>query len=635
MGLQRQTGRASGIWIAAGLSATLLTGGALRVWASVSLCYVGKDEAKQGQAAQGRASNLVDSINLIDAPLSIAIRLIEQKSGINIVFTPQEHGYSNVTLSVKDKPVSEVLRLIAQSSGADLWEEEGIYFIGPKGSAPKKPAPPEPASGGEADNTTPSAPVRWEKIRLMYTEPQTILHHLGVRSGPLQDAEEQMTTRAMRFLLDNQTPYSGQKQFGSGIQILPNGQTASPGVPTGTQVPDINQVANPGGNGQNGTNLGGIGQVPGGSGSDDQGAHRDGGSDRDEFGRGGGQLGPPRGGGFGGGGGGQFGGGGGGGQFGGGGGGQAGGAGAGAAAGLLPTGMNPGDLFAYDADNSIIVRYTDPAVLRQLRDVIRLLDVKPRQIMLRAEFVTVTQNDINSFGINWSFQRVNLIGGANTGFSSTNTAFLQFASGNFQVQLSWILTTGHGKLVTSPMATTLNNVPATFINTQLVPVFISTPVALGTGTVILNSTIVPLPVSTGLIVLPRINGDESITLFGTVFVSDVAGTATGPNGQSFPLISAQTAPVQRVIRNGDTMVIAGLLQKHDIVSTNRVPLLGDLPLIGSLFRSRSVSTDDSEVLVFITPTIIPERAPLTAPGGGVGAGGLGPAGPGGGGGALP
>ena len=68
----------------------------------------------------------------------------------------------------------------------------------------------------------------------------------------------------------------------------------------------------------------------------------------------------------------------------------------------------------------------------------------------------------NGFGINWSFQKVNLIGGSSTGFSSSNTAFLQFATGNLQTELSFILTSGQGHLVASPIATTLNNVPVFF-----------------------------------------------------------------------------------------------------------------------------------------------------------------------------
>jgi type II secretory pathway component GspD/PulD (secretin) len=60
------------------------------------------------------------------------------------------------------------------------------------------------------------------------------------------------------------------------------------------------------------------------------------------------------------------------------------------------------------------------------------------------------------------------------------------------------------------------------------------------------------------------------------------------------------------------MVIGGLITKNDQTSIRKVPLLGDLPLIGSLFTSRSLTVDDSELLVFVTPSIIRD----TVPGGG-------------------
>jgi len=251
--------------------------------------------------------------------------------------------------------------------------------------------------------------------------------------------------------------------------------------------------------------------------------------------------------------------------------------------------------------------------------------------MVRAEFVTVLQNDVSSFGINWTLSKVNFVSGIQTGYQTSNTAFIQYASGNLRTEMSWILTTGRGKLVAAPMATTLNNVPATFTNSQSIPVFLSTPVISANGTVVLAPQLSIFNASTGLTVLPRINADDTITLMGFVTVSDLGTPVTGPNGESAPTIIFQLAPVQRIIRNGDTMVIGGLTSKNTQVSSNRAPLLGDMPIIGTLFRSRNTTVRDSDLLVFITASIIPERSTtstLTGPGGAPvgGGGGLTPGG---------
>ena len=592
MALLRQKKRISGL-IAAALSTAALTG--------VSN-YVRADETTGGQETTGQNA-IVESVELSDAPLSLAINLIRQRTGINVAIKHSNTPYDKVTISIRHRPIGEVMRLMAESAGADFWEENGVYWFGPKGSAPKKEEKVEAAAPTET--VSPAEDIEWEKIKLMYTDPHTLLRHLGVNSGPLGDLSDQFTANAMRMLIGDQMPYHNTG-IGNNV-ILQNNYI--PGVSTGTNQTNAVAPAVPLGN----TNLPSSANV-----NADQAAHRDG-SDFSDFGRGGQFGGQPGGGGRPG-----------------GGAGAGGAQGGGAAGTLLPDGIQAGDLLAYDADGSIIVRKRrgDDIPFRRLKELINLLDVKPRQIMVRAEFVTVTQNDQSSFGINWNFQKVNLIAGVNTGFTTPNTAFIQYAAGNLQTQLSWILTTGRGKIVAAPMATTLNNVPVSFQNVQQVPIFLSTPIISNNGTTALAPQLTFAQASTGLGILPRINGDDTITLFGTVFVSDLGTTVTGPNGESAPSILAQTAPIQRIIRNGDTLVVGGLTSKNSTVSTNRVPLLGDLPILGTLFRSRNVTTRDSDLLVFITASIIPERPTANAiggPGGGVpGIPGGGPGGAGGG-----
>ena len=308
------------------------------------------------------------------------------------------------------------------------------------------------------------------------------------------------------------------------------------------------------------------------------------------------------------------------------------GGGIGGASALLPDGIQ--SLLAFSNDGSLLVKY-DPArpeALTELRKIIRLLDVKPRQIQVKAEFVTISQNDINSFGINFQFQKVNLVGGTNTGFAGTGgQAFLQYATGNLSTQLSFALTQGHAKVVASPIITTLNNMPVNFFVQSNIPVF-QTSIVLGNGgQTIVTSTISAIQVQTGLSFVARINGDESLTVFGSATNYVLGASFTSPDGQSFPNITTQTTPIQRIIRNGDTMVIGGLNSKNDVVNTLKVPLLGDLPFIGNLFRSRSITTDDRELLVFITPTILPERISTAGIGGNSGSVAI----PTGGGGGLP
>lgn len=625
MGLQRQKGRAAHLPLAAALGATLLAAGGTTVRAQGT-----EAPDRAGRNGESALRNTRVTLELVDAQLPNAVNVIRQRSGIDIVFKANaDKPYNRVTVSLHDKPVDEALKLVADSAGAAMWLENGIYFIGPKSDAPKQQDV-EPILPPQNDFVSAPGPTRWEKIYLKFAAVRGIKHALTITGSPTDDPGETFYMNSVKMMMDGQSLMTRPTTLNTGQAS--NGTTYVP-----MQIAPSAPVSDNGGR-QAGSQLPTTPSVLGSGTPADQGAHRST-EEVQEFGRGGQRGGfggagggfGGQGGGFGGAGGGQAGG------FGGqgGGGGQAGQA--GSATGLLPPGISPADIYAFDADNSIIVRYTDEVALRQLRDVIALLDVKPRQLLIRAEFVTVSRNDAEAFGINYNFTKVNLIAGANLGYSTANTTFIQYATGNLLTQISLSLTQGRGKVVSSPIATTLNNVPVTFTNTQQVPVFLPGGVAVNGGAVVNTTQLTLFPVTVGIQVLPRINGDESITMFGQVVASDITGTVTGPNGESAPIVVQQTVPIQRIIRNGETMVIGGLTRKNDNYSTSKIPLLGDLPLIGTMFRSRQVTTSDSELLVFVTPEILPERAGNGPAAGGAGGNAL-PSGAGGtttGGGGLP
>jgi len=557
--------------------------------------YAKADDGQQGRNANVLTNTTID-LDLAESPLKAAIRLVEQKTGINVVVQGGSSINGNVTLSVKNQPINTVLKLMADSAGADFWELDGVYYFGPKGSAPKKiveaPLPPLGADPG-----TPLKPEKMayavEKIHLVYADPHTVAHILGVDNTPMGTMMEVFEAQVIGAMLGSSKPHTPNNfDSGTGIKALgneKNNPNIAPTTPTNGNGYDLNpQLNGAGGAG------GGGGQFVGGGGTQGFGGGTQGFGGQ---GPGAGGQGP------------------------GGAGGQGqNGNGVGTASQLLPDGIQT--LLAFSNDGSLLVKY-DPArpeALTELRKIIRLLDVKPRQIQVKTEFVTISQNDIDSFGINFQFQKVNLIGGTNTGYAGNGgQAFLQYATGNLSTQLSFALTTGHAKVVASPQITTLNNMPVNFFVNSNIPVFQSNTVLGNGGQTIVTSSISSISVQTGMSFVARINGDESLTVFGSATNYVLGAPFTDAQGNSFPNITFQTTPLQRIIRSGDTMVIGGLNQKNDVVNNVKVPLLGDLPFIGNLFRSRNVTTDDKELLIFVTPTILPERVSNANLGGGGGA----------------
>jgi general secretion pathway protein D len=407
------------------------------------------------------------------------------------------------------------------------------------------------------------------------------LKSLGLNQGRLNALEEYFLYNNILDLKSqgiNQLPDNRMPRLLNNIDNNDRSPNVPPVVPTGGGPQSADQNRHEEGQ------IGGIGGGFGGGGG---------------LGGGGG-----RGGGFGGGGGGR-----GGGGFGGGGGGLGGGGGGGQAGALLPQGID--SLLAYDVDNTIIVRYSDDDALRELKEIVRLLDVAPKQLMIRAEFIEVRQDDLRSFGIDWQISRGALNASTFEGAYAQGDVVLNYATGNLVSQLRTSLVEGKGRIVNSPMATTTNNVPVTIQLGTTVPVITTSVVFGNQGGGVTVPQITPVQVVSGLTAVPRINGDGSISMFVAPFIQDIVSEVANPAGGTIPIISSQFVPVVRRIGNNETMVIGGLIKKNDRSSVKKVPLLADLPLVGTLFRSTSMTVSDSELLIFVTPTILPD--PVSQP----------------------
>jgi type II secretory pathway component HofQ len=88
-------------------------------------------------------------------------------------------------------------------------------------------------------------------------------------------------------------------------------------------------------------------------------------------------------------------------------------------------------------------------------------------------------------------------------------------------------------------------------------------------------------------------------------VADTGAIVTGPDGNAIPEQRTQELFTQRRVANGETIVVGGFIRKNNSESYQKIPVLGDLPLVGSLFRTVNKTSQDRELLIFITPTIIP------------------------------
>lgn len=546
-----------------------------RVWgiAALTVAFMataGATFAQNAAQSTAPAQIVVHKLNLTDANLQDATLSLTSQTGLQFIFMQSEKPYKQITLQLSDVSAEDALKYICEAAGAYFHKDDnGVYVISSEPFA--KPATTDPAV------VVPVKPkLVVQRIKLMHADAKTVLEDIQGKSY-VNGNDRFFDTR----VFDEMT------QFTKNAIVMKSGGTYIPTQPTA--IPSNSNDYMNRSMGDNGI-LGSTNsvQVPGESSNQ-----------RGGFGGGGA-------GGFGGGGNGGLGGGNGG--LGGGNGGLGGGNGAGnqpqltGGSGFVPASI---DNIEYDpTDNSIIVEGTEDDISK-LQKIIASFDNVPKQVQIKVEFITTSTNINKDLGFDWLYQRGTISAGNVPGTFATagDPIFVNYAFGNVITRLRTLLTQGYGKTVSSPVITTMNNEPASVFSS--ITLFFETSQSSITSGLVQNTVqIQQLQVPTFLTVTPRINNDGTVTMFLQPQISQLAGTVKFPDGQTLPNIAQEGVQVVVRVNNGETIVIGGVTQKTDSGSENKFPILADLPIIGQFFRSKTASQQDTELLIFVTPTIL-------------------------------
>ena len=240
-----------------------------------------------------------------------------------------------------------------------------------------------------------------------------------------------------------------------------------------------------------------------------------------------------------------------------------------------------------------------------------------RQVEIEARIYEVTLKDDFSLGINWD--KINFHGAAGTtvlsnivtaplgGFlSSPQTATVRFDDGSFDVILEALKEQGEVKVVSQPRIVTLNNQPA-LIKVATDESFFTQTISqgsAGTGNLI-TEQVRTITVGLVLSVTPQISEEGWVMLDMTPITSSLRETRTSPQGTATaPVLDIKQASVLVRVKDGATAVVAGLIQDTVSDTERTVPILGDIPGLGYLFKGTFQTTRKSELVIFITPKII-------------------------------
>ena len=291
-----------------------------------------------------------------------------------------------------------------------------------------------------------------------------------------------------------------------------------------------------------------------------------------------------------------------------------------------------GSVVVDERTNSIVVTDT-AAKLAEIRDLIETVDIPIRQVMIEARIVIASSNIDEQLGIRWGGGYLNvsgdkftsiagdtasatnlnsqLIGGGQVDMPSAPFVDLGVAeaTSGFAVgftstdlfltaELSALEASGEGEVVSQPKVITGDKQKASIKSGTEIPY--QEGAASGATTTAFKEAVLKLDVT------PNITPDDRILLDLVVNQDSVGDLVPSGNGGLIPTIDTTELMTQVLVGNGETVVLGGVFKNEELVKVEKVPLLGDIPYLGNLFKSTANSQQKTETLIFITPRILSE-----------------------------
>ncbi len=261
-------------------------------------------------------------------------------------------------------------------------------------------------------------------------------------------------------------------------------------------------------------------------------------------------------------------------------------------------------LLAYDKNSNSITIVGTARDLRTLAGAVRGFDQRPRQVQIVGRMIEINLLDTKSLGIDWTAGWSDALqearGVTNVGGPAIGTLSLSYSritDTELHAVLDAILTETDSRIVSNPMLVASNRETAKILVGERVP-FTRYSTETQTGNVLEEVDFVDVGIR--LEVTPTISSDSLIILQVFAEISEVLDQEV----QGIPRIGSREAETRVAVKSGETAIIAGLRRNQTIESTARVPLLSSIPFLGRLFRSDRTSVTQTELIIFLTPTVV-------------------------------
>lgn len=258
--------------------------------------------------------------------------------------------------------------------------------------------------------------------------------------------------------------------------------------------------------------------------------------------------------------------------------------------------------------NSIIV-VTDPNNLELIQQILGQLDQIPEQVMIETVIVEATLDKSLKLGVEWNYAAGKSFGqtgvksngvtdfGGQTGTTPAQGFRYTVSGGNIGAFLNALATDDKYQVLSTPRIFTSNNVEAQINISQSIPYVLSTREDTN-GNLSYNYAFQDVGII--LDVTPQITANGYVTLD----VSQTANDLQGYTDFNAPIVNQRQAQTTVSVKDGDTIILGGIIRNTVTSTVKKVPLLGDIPILGELFKSTSKDNQKTELMVFLTPHIV-------------------------------
>jgi type IV pilus assembly protein PilQ len=258
-----------------------------------------------------------------------------------------------------------------------------------------------------------------------------------------------------------------------------------------------------------------------------------------------------------------------------------------------------------DEGGNRLVCYTSPRVILEIERVVRAIDHPHILVLLETRLIEVSMDRLGQYGLKWTelspvtsginYPESKLTGG----FSKENWMRLPL---EFDLKLDLLLQNGDARMLMNSRLTTTNNREAKLHIGDIVPYTIQSYNMAGTGGTGGNLQIIRENVGVIITMTPHVNEANQITLNLAPEVSNI----TGWKGQfgDIPLVRTRKTNTTIRVENGQKVFLAGLLSEENTSTIHKLPVLGDIPVLGLLFQNRRDETVKKNLIIEVIPRII-------------------------------